>query len=219
MTGFGDTGRGRDKLVAIVASHEALTGAVVHAARLMAAHGRGAFAAHLDRHRAELNVVVGEFGLWAESFGEWAEVDVGRAIYPPATAEPPAKLSGNQFEDHLRLACEALKWRRTNVLATLADAREVLRAAGLPVDHITTYRRLIRLWAGEAVDLVTEVHRLELADRYLRRLDRLSAETDGTALLRQWMDELEPADREGELAFAEVCGYAELVERYRSGSE
>jgi hypothetical protein len=137
-----------------------------------------AFAALLDRHRAELNVVIGDFAMWAESFGEWAKVDVGGAIYPPVTTEPPTAPPGVDFESELRRAREALAARRTNVLAALSDARETLRAAGLPVEHLTAYRRVVRLWAGEAVDLVTEAHRLAVADRYLRRLGRLSTDVD-----------------------------------------
>jgi hypothetical protein len=218
--------RGREQIVAIIAAHEALTGEIVQAARLMAARGYGAFAAHLDQHRAELNVVIGEFAVWAESFGDWAAVDAGCAIYPPAIIEVSLDPSSDELESDLRRVRDALKSRRTHVLATLSGAREVLRAAGLPVDHLTAYRRLVRLWAGEAIDLVTEVHRLALADRYLRRLELLTADPSadtqlqraGTALLRQWMHELQEADREGELAFAEVCGYGNLVQQYRSES-
>jgi hypothetical protein len=214
--------RAREQIVAIAAAHEALTGEVVHAARLMAAQRRDAFAALLDRHRAELNVVIGDFAMWAESFGEWAKVDVGNAIYPPVPTEPPTELPALRFERELRRAREALASRRTNVLAALSGAREALRAAGLPVEHLTAYRRLVRLWAGEAVDLVTEAHRLAVADRYLRRLGRLSTNVDadgptGAAVLRQWMQELQDADREGELTFAEVCGYGRFVEWYRAG--
>lgn len=217
--------RGRDELLTIVAAHGALTGSVVHAARLMAAQDRDAFAAHLDQHRAELNVAVGELGVWAESFGYWAKVDVGPAVCPPATTDLPGRLPAGQFEADLRLAREMLKLRRTNLVAALSNSRGILRAAGLPVDHLTAYRRVIRLWSGEAVDLVTEVHRLALADRYVRRLGLVSGpDTDagskhsGAALLRQWMHELEEPDRDGELAFAEACGYGHLVARYRSES-
>jgi hypothetical protein len=219
--------RGRDQIIAIIAAHSALTGEVVEAARLVAAQGYGAFATHLDKHRSELNVAVGEFALWAESFGDWAKVDASFAMFPPAPAETAAAGESTiALESELRRTREALKSSRANVLATLADAREALRAAGMHVDHLTPYRRLVRLWAGEAVDLVTEVHRLTLADQYLRRLQRLSSapstgdelERTGTELLRQWMRELQVADREGELAFAEVCGYGQFVELYRSES-
>ena len=191
----------------------------------MTAQDRHAFAAHLDQHRAELNVAVGELGVWAESFGDWAKIDVDPAVYPPVTADLPGRLPAVQFEADLRRARETLKLQRTNLVATLSNSRGILRAAGLPVDHLTAYRRVVRLWAGEAVDLVTEVHRLALADRYVRRLGLVSgSDTDagskhsGAALLRQWMHQLEEPDREGELAFAAVCGYGELVERYRSES-
>lgn len=218
--------RARDELLAIVTAHSALTGAVVHAARLIAAQHRSAFAAHLDQHRAELNVAVGELGVWAESFGNWAKVDVCPAVYPPVTTDLPARLPAVQFEADLRRTREALKARSADLLAALADSREILRTAGLPVDHLTAYRRVVRLWAGEAVDLVTEVHRLALADRYVRCLGVVSAGPDtdagskhsGAALMRQWMHELEEPDRDGELAFAEVCGYGHLVARYRSES-
>jgi hypothetical protein len=187
--------RARDELLAIVTAHSALTGAVVHAARLIAAQHRSAFAAHLDQHRAELNVAVGELGVWAESFGNWAKVDVCPAVYPPVTTDLPARLPAVQFEADLRRTREALKARSADLLAALADSREILRTAGLPVDHLTAYRRVVRLWAGEAVDLVTEVHRLALADRYVRCLGVVSAGPDtdagskhsGAALLRQWM--------------------------------
>lgn len=215
--------RERNELLAIVSAHGALSGAVVHAARLIAAQDRHAFAAHLDQHRAELNVAIGELGMWAESFGEWAKVEVGPAIYPPVTGDLPAPLPDVQFEGDLRRARETLKLCRTNLVATLFDSRAILRAPGLPVDHLTAYRRVVRLWAGEAVDLVTEVHRLALADRYVRRLGVVSGnDTDagskhsGAAVLRQWMHQLEEPDRDGELAFAEACGYGEFVERYRS---
>lgn len=213
-------------MLAIVAAHGALSGAVVQAARLMAGQDRHGFAAHLDRHRAELNVAVGEFAVWAESFGDWAKVDVSPAVYPPAAIDLPGRLPAVQFEADLRRARETLKSRRTNLVAALANSRENLRAAGLPVDHLTAYRRVVRLWAGEAVDMVTEVHRLALADRYVRRLALMSAdpETDacskhsGAAVLRQWMHQLEEPDRDGELAFAEACGYGHLVKRYRAES-
>lgn len=111
-----------------------------------------------------------------------------------------------------------LKLRRTNLIATLSNSRGILRAAGLPVDHLTAYRRVVRVCSGEAVDMVTEVHRLAVADRYLARLTDNQSQRTAAAVLRQWMDELEESDREGELAFAAVCGYADLVKRYRSES-
>jgi hypothetical protein len=209
--------RGREEIVAIVAAHKELTGEVVLAARLMAAAGYGPFATHLDQHRAELNVAIGEFAMWAESFGDWAKVDASWATYPPATSDPPADPPTLELENDLRRARDALLSRRAAVLATLAGAREGLRAAGLPVEHLTAYRRVVRLWAGEAVDVVTEVHRLAVADRYLGCLGLLSAEPDtAAAVLRLWMQELQEADREGELEFAETCGYGHLVKRYRS---
>ena len=209
--------RGREQIVAIVAAHKELTGEVVQAARLMAPAGYGAFAAHLDQHRAELNVAIGEFAVWAESFGNWAKVDASWATYPPATTDPAADPPTLELENDLRRARDALLSRRTAVLATLAGAREALRAAGLPVDHLTAYRRVVRLWVGEAVNVVTEVHRLAVADRYLDCLGQLSAEPNtAAAVLRLWMQELQEADREGELAFAEACGYGHLVEAYRS---
>lgn len=214
--------QGREGIVAIVAAHKELTGEIVHAARLMAAFGHGAFAAHLDQHRAELNVVIGEFAVWAESFGDWAKVDAGCAIYPPVTTGPPADPPAGELENDLRSLREALLSRRVDVLAELGGARQALRAAGLPVDHLTSYRRSVRFWAGEAVDVVTEVHRLAVADRYLRRLGLLPVEPvaevqrAGAAVLRQWMQELREADREGELAFAETCGYGHFVEAFRS---
>ena len=213
--------QGREGIVAIVAAHKELTGEIVHAAELVAALGYGAFATHLDQHRAELNVAIGEFAVWAESFGDWAKVDAGFAVYPPVT-RPPDNPPTGELENNLRRARDGLLARRTDVLAELGGARETLRAAGLPVDHLTSYRRLVRLWAGEAVDVVTEVHRLAVADRYLRRLGLLSTEPvaevqrAGAAVLRQWMLELREADREGELAFAETCGYGHFVEVFRS---
>ena len=218
--------RGREQVVAIVAAHAALTGEVVASAKLMAIQGHRNFAALLDMHRAELNVVIGEFATWAESFGTWAKVDPEVAIRPPVDIDAAGRLPLIDFEGDLRRAREAMKSRRRQVLAALSEGRGALRAAGLPVDHLTAYRRTMRMWAGEAVDLVTEVHRLALADRYLHRIARLSADPESdnelqpsaAALLRQWMHELEEADREGELAFAAACGYGHLVERYRSES-
>jgi hypothetical protein len=92
----------------------------------------------------------------------------------------------------------------------------------LPADELTAYRRLVRLWAGEAIDVVAAVHRLTLADRYIRRLARLSGRRDDALhqkaanLLHEWMHRLEEVDREGELALAESCGYGSLVDFYRA---
>jgi hypothetical protein len=220
-----DSRPGRDQIVALVAAHGALTEAVVQASRLMTAEGRGKFAEHLDHHRSELNVTIGELALWAESFGKWAPVDVGDAIRPSAMDEPPMPARLGEFGNDLLLAREEIKARRADVLAELTRTRSVLGVAGLPVEELSTYRRLVRLWAGEALDLVTGVHRLTLADRYIRRFGQLCADFQrdpqmrrtGAALLRQWMDDLEEVDREGELVFAEVCGYGQFVESYRSG--
>ena len=118
--------RGREEIVAIVAAHKELTGEVVQAARLMAAAGYGAFAAHLDQHRAELNVAIGEFAVWAESFGDWAKVDASWATYPPATTDLPGEPPTLELENDLRRARDALLARRTAVLATLGGAREAL---------------------------------------------------------------------------------------------
>lgn len=208
----------------MVAAHGALTGAVVQASRLMTAEGHRKFAEHLDFHRAELNVAIGDVGLWAESFGKWAPVDVGHAIHPSAI-EAPVRPGRVEFGRELLVARERVKSRRADVLTELTNTRLVLGAAGLPVDELMTYRRLVRLWAGEALDLVTCVHRLTLADRYIRRFGQLGADSErnaearraGGALLRQWMEDLEEADREGELVLAEACGYGHLVQYYRSG--
>ena len=201
--------RAREQVAAIIAAHTALTAEVVRATQVTAAYGYDAFAAHLDQHRAELNVVIGEFAIWAQSFGDWATVDATRAIYP-AALEPLAQPSRGDARTELRQVRDALKFRRAIALSALANAREALREAEIPADHLTAYRRQIRLWAGEAVELVTEAHRLALADRYLRRLHQ------GTAVLREWMQELDEADREGELSLAAACGYGHLVERYRT---
>ncbi|EUA33701.1 hypothetical protein I552_4480 [Mycobacterium xenopi 3993] len=192
----------------------------------MAAKGRNKFAAHLDRHRAELNVAIGEFGLWAESFGDWARVDVGHAIHPPLPSRPPAPVTDGRIGADLLMSRENLKTRRAELLAELGKARFVLRTAGLPAEEICAYRRMVRLWAGEAIDLVTGVHRLTLAEQYIRRLSRLrgvphaspAARETGAFLLRQWMEDLEAADREGELALAETCGYGDFVEFYRANT-
>jgi hypothetical protein len=214
----------RDRIVDLVAAHGALTEAVTEASRLMTAHGYGKFAAHLDSHRAELNVAIGELVLWAESFGDWARVDVGRGVREPAIGQEPIPESAGAFGAHLLLARETLKTRRTIVLRELANARPALHTAGLPVDELTPYRRIVRVWAGEAIDVVTAVHRLTLADRYIRSFRELRTDggrhdaqrREGVALLRRWMQDLEEVDREGELALAESCGYGRLVEYYRS---
>jgi hypothetical protein len=212
----------RDRIIALVAAHGALTASVVRASQLMAAEGCVEFAEHLDRHRAELNVAIGELALWAESFGEWAHVDVDHALYASAVDRPSIPLAVDQFGIDLRRARETLKARRTAILAELANARHSLRAAGLPVDELTAYRRMVRLWAGEAVDVVTAAHRLTLADWYIRSFGQLRADSgravrrEGAALVRQWMRELEEPDREDELALAESCGYGDFVECYRS---
>ncbi|WP_163760243.1 hypothetical protein [Mycobacterium botniense] len=215
--------RAHDQIVTLIGAHGALTASVVRAAQLLIAGGYVEFAEHLDRHRAELNVAVGELATWAESFGDWARVDIGRALYPSALDESLTCLTADQFGAELRLARETLKARRTDILAELRNARFVLCAAGLPVDEMTAYRRMVRLWAGEAVDVVTGAHRLTLADRYIRSFGHLRADpqADGTvrkgaALVRQWMDDLEEPDREDELALAESCGYGDFVECYRS---
>jgi hypothetical protein len=214
---MGGTPSPRDHIAAVVAAHGALTNAIAEASRLMTANARGAYAAHLDDHRAELNVAVGELALWLDSFRGWAPVDVGEGIQPAATGPLPADTS---FEAELRSARETLKARRKDLLGQLAKARAALDRYGLPAEEITAYRRVIRVWAGEAIDVVSAVHRLALADRYIRRLGRLAGDEalhrDGTDLLRRWMHELEEVDREGELALAETCGYRELVERYRA---
>jgi hypothetical protein len=209
----------RENVVVLVAAHGALTSAVADASRLMNAHGHGKYGAHLDHHRAELNVAIGELALWLESFGVWTDVDVARGLHSPASGEPPSHIS---LSEGLLEAREILKARRGNLLTVLASARSALGRAGLPADELTAYRRIVRLWAGEAIDVVASVHRLALADRYIRGLGRLHAERDdalrreGAQLLRQWMRELEEVDREGELDLAESCGYGELVEWYRT---
>lgn len=214
---MGGTPSPRDHIAAVVAAHGALTNAIAEASRLMTANARGAYAAHLDDHRAELNVAIGELALWLDSFRGWAPVDVGEGIQPAATGPLPVDTS---FEAELRTAREVLKARRKDLLGELAKARGALDRYGLPAEEITAYRRVIRVWAGEAIDVVSAVHRLALADRYIRRLGRLAGDEalhrDGTDLLRRWMHELEEVDREGELALAETCGYRELVERYRA---
>jgi hypothetical protein len=211
-----------DHLMALLAAHGALTTAVTEAARLMAANGHGQYAQHLNHHRAELNVAVGELALWVESFGIWAHVDVGEQMRPPVPEAVPDGPTNSTFEAGLLTARETLKAARSNVLAKLAEARSALNAAGLPADELTAYRRLVRVWAGEAIDVVAAVHRLTLADGYIRRLAQLSGHRGeairqkGESLLRQWMRDLEQVDREGELALAESCGYGNLVDSYRA---
>jgi hypothetical protein len=81
----------RDHIATVVAAHGGLTHAVAESSRLLIAHGYGQYAAHLDHHRAELNVAIGELALWLESFGQWANVDVGRDVHPPATGQVPVR--------------------------------------------------------------------------------------------------------------------------------
>ncbi|MBP1817263.1 hypothetical protein J3E61_000826 [Mycobacterium sp. OAE908] len=211
----------RETVMEVVAAHGALTSAVTQTARLMAAGGYGQYAEHLDNHRAELNVAIGEFALWVESFGIWAQLDLTNQMHPPvvgaADAPPPGAL-----DDALLNARETLKAERANLLSSLAQARAALNAVGLPADELTAYRRLVRLWAGEAIDVVAAVHRLTLADRYIRHLAHLSGRRDDALhqkaanLLHEWMHRLEEVDREGELALAESCGYGSLVDFYRA---
>jgi hypothetical protein len=218
---MGRTSSPRDHILTVVAAHGALTTTVADASRLMSAHARGEYAAHLEHHRAELNVAIGELALWLDSFGGWAPVDVGSGIRLRADDKPGLPAPGS-FDAELLAARETLKARRANLLGQLANARAALRVAGLPADEITAYRRVVRLWAGEAIDVVASVHRLTLADRYIRRLARLNADNDetlrrvGADVLRQWMHDLEAVDRDGELALAETCGYGDLVEWYRA---
>lgn len=208
----------RNHIHALVAAHGSLTNAVAEAARLLCAHGYDAYAAHLDHHRAELNVAVGELALWLDSFGHWAPVDVGDGIRASVTGRPDEYPARGPFTAQLLAARETLKGHRADVLGHLANARSTLRHAGLPAEELTAYRRVVRLWAGEAIDMVAGVHRLALADRYIRRLARLNrpgaVRRDATDLLRQWMSDLEEVDREGELALAESCGYGEVVQSY-----
>ena len=212
----------RDHVVTVVAAHGALTSAVVDASHLMSAHARAEYAAHLDNHRAELNVAVGELALWMDSFGDWDPLDVGVGIQQPVTGPTHAGPSRGPFDAELFTARETLKARRAHVLAELAIARSALHFAGLPAGEITAYRRVVRVWAGEAIDVVAAVHRLTLADLYIRGLGRLNADSedvlrrDGARLLRQWMGELEAVDRDGELALAETCGYGDVVRWYRA---
>src|SRR3954463_343626 len=102
--------------MALVAAHGALTTAVTEAARLMAAHGQPQYAEHLDHHRAELNVAVGELALWVESFGVWADVDIGQGIRTPVTAPALQLPSHGGLEAQLLTAREKLKAKRATVL-------------------------------------------------------------------------------------------------------
>jgi hypothetical protein len=214
----------RNHIRDVVTAHGSLTEAVAEASRLMSAHGRGAYAVHLDHHRAELNVAIGELALWLESFGHWANVDVVDGIRGPAAGRPDANPKHGSLDAQLLTARETLKARRADLLRHLANARSTLRHAGLPAEEITAYRRVVRLWAGESIDVVSGVHRLTLADRYIRSLAQLNARRDqalrrdATDLLRQWMSDLEEVDREGELALAESCGYGEVVQSYRAAA-
>jgi hypothetical protein len=208
--------------MALVAAHGALTKTVTDAAWLLAADGHDQYAEHLDHHRAELNVTLGELALWIESFGIWDDVDVDQHMQPPVTGTAPARPPKHARKGDLLTARETLKAERANILTKLADARASLTAVGLPADELTAYRRLVRVWAGEAIDVVAAVHRLTLADRYIRRLAQLSGHRGeavrqkGANLLHEWMHELEQVDREGELALAESCGYGNLVDWYRA---
>jgi hypothetical protein len=218
---MGDSPSPRDHILTVVAAHGALTNTVADASRLMSAHAHGEYAAHLEHHRAELNVAIGELALWLDSFGDWAPVELDSGIRPPTDDQPGLPAPGS-FEAELLAARETLKQRRAHLLGELASARSALRRAGLPADEITAYRRVVRLWAGEAIDVVASVHRLALADRFIRRLGQLNADNEealrrvGADVLRQWMHDLEAVDRDGELALAESCGYGDLVEWYRA---
>ncbi|EKF22430.1 hypothetical protein C731_3602 [Mycolicibacterium hassiacum DSM 44199] len=208
----------REHIEAVVAAHGELTAAVTDAARLMAANGRGEYAALLDDHRAELNVAIGELSMWLNSFGDRGQVDPGLGMRYPALDSDLAP--SESFERDLLAARETLKARRSEVLARVAAARSALHLDGLPGEEITAYRRVVRLWAGEAIDVVAAVHRLTAADRYIRELgtlkDKHALRRDGGSVLRQWMGSLEAVDRDGELELAEFCGYGELVEWYRA---
>jgi hypothetical protein len=212
----------RDHVASVVAAHGALTNAVADASHLMSTHARGEYAAHLDGFRAQLNVAIGELALWMDSFGDWEPIDVGVGIRPSAAGHGSEAPSAGSFEEQLVSCRETLKAARARLLTQLAVARSALHLAGLPADELTAYRRVVRLWAGEAIDVVAAVHRLALADNYIRRLGRLNANDgeslrrDGAHLLRQWMHELEAVDRDGELALAETCGYGDLVRWYRA---
>jgi hypothetical protein len=208
--------------MALMAAHGALTAAVREAARLLAVNGHGQYAEHLDHHRAELNVAIGELALWVESFGIRPEIDIGHQMQPPVTSALQDQPPQPALEAALLMARETLKAERANVLTRLAEARSTLTTIGLPADELTAYRRVVRMWAGEAIDVVAAVHRLTLADRYMRRLAQLSGHHDdairqkGANVLRQWMHDLEQVDRDGELALAESCGYGTLVDWYRA---
>lgn len=218
--------RGREQINALVAAHGAFTQAAVQASTLMTLQGRVDFAVHLDHHCAELNVAIGEFGLWAESFGDWARVDIDHAIHPPALSRPVVAATDSRIGGDLLFFREDLRTRRTALLAELGKARRVLGAVGLPAEEICGYRRVARLWAGEAIDLVTGVHRLTLADEYIRCLSGLrdsprtlpAARRAGAMLVRRWMTDLEAVDREGELELAEACGYGDFVDCYRAAT-
>jgi hypothetical protein len=210
-----------DHMAALISAHGDLTSAVTQAAQLLVANGHTQYAEHLDHHRAELNVAIGELSLWVESFGFWVGVDVGEGIHPQVMsgALRPAR---HALEAQLLTAREQLKAKRATVLTKLAEARAALNAIGLPADELTAYRRIVRMWAGEAIDTVSAVHRLTLAEHYIRRLARLTGRRDdalrqqGADLLHQWMADLEEVDREGELALAESCGYGNIVDLYRA---
>jgi hypothetical protein len=209
------------RLFSLVAAHGALTAAVTEAAHLMAVSGKGQYAEHLDRHRAELNVALGELAVWIKSFGTWGDIDIGRQIHPPVMSPATKPVAQRACTAELLSARESLKAKRATALAKLAEARVTLSANGLPADELTAYRRSVRVWAGEAIDVVAAVHRLVLADSYIRRLARLADNPDllhreGAKLLHLWMRDLEEADREGELALAESCGYENLVDSYRA---
>jgi hypothetical protein len=212
----------RENMTALISAHGDLTTGVTEAAGLMTAHGYPQYAEHLDHHRAELNVAIGELALWFESFGIWADVDIGHGIRTPVTSPAPQRPSQGVLEAQLLTAREKLKAKRATNLTKLAEARASLNAIGLPADELTAYRRTVRVWAGEAVDTVSAVHRLTLADHYIRRLAKLTGRRndalrrEGADLLDQWMADLEEVDREGELALAESCGYGNLVDWYRA---
>lgn len=205
-------------LATVVAAHGALTELVADTSRMMKSNGLAQYAAHLDTHRAELNVAIGELAMWLNSFGEWGHLDP--VLVPhPGPGETPPKDDGGPFEAWLLAAREALKARRARLMTDLATARSALDRAGLPSGELTAYRRVLRLWAGEAIDVVASVHRLTAADRCIRRLAELGTDAarrrDAADLLRRWMDDLQAVDREAELALAESCGHGELVRWYR----
>lgn len=204
-------------ITALIAAHGALAAAVADASRLMSVHGRHEFAEHLDRHRAELNVAVGDMAMWLASFGRTVDVTAGLR---PAVDSRPGERVADSFEVALLDVRRELQNRRSRVLTALRQARPALHLAGLPADELTAYRRVIRHYAGEAIDVVAAVHRLTLANRYITHLATLRGDRrSGAALLRQWMDELDAADRDGELALAASCGYGHLVAWYRAESD